>query len=281
MCWWWHSILWSSGDTRHVLVKTGPGDVLMVMFYIVEFRCCVGEDRSRWCVDGDIIQCCWVQVTQELCWWRQVQGMHWWWRSVLWSSGDTGAVLVKTGPGDALMVTFCTVEFGWHRCCVGEDRSRGRIDGDVLYCGVRVTQVLCWWRQVQVMCWWWRSVLWSSGAVFLETGPGDVLMVMFCIVEFRCCVGEDWSRWCVDGNILYCGVQMTQELCYWRPVQVVCWSWWFIFLDETRTVSMKAGPGWVLTVTVSVVLFSNTRTMLVKAGPGGLLMVTLFRVVFR
>ena len=37
----------SSGDTRHVLVKTGPGDVLMVMFYIVEFRCCVGEDRSR------------------------------------------------------------------------------------------------------------------------------------------------------------------------------------------------------------------------------------------
>ena len=43
--------------------------------------------------------------------------------------------------------------------------------------------------------------------------PGDVLMVMFCIVEFRCCVGEDRSRGCNDGDVLYCGVQVTQVLC--------------------------------------------------------------------
>ena len=34
-------------DTGAVLVKTGPGGVLMVMFYTVEFRCCVCEDWSR------------------------------------------------------------------------------------------------------------------------------------------------------------------------------------------------------------------------------------------
>ena len=42
----------------------------------------------------------------------------------------------------------------------------------------------------------------DTGAVLVKTGPGDVLMVMFCTVEFRCCVGEDWYWSCVDGDVL-------------------------------------------------------------------------------